>query len=185
MEELSLGELLGDISADNKILNALKDSTINNLSSAIDGLTINEQAVNSGADENKINFDSSYLYYEQKDGVNKLVDEGLGKGRLNSLPSDKTVYTYGAPETVWQLLLVERPAGGNPAEKAYSVNNLGEMIENISSNLQKFTLKQLNDAGILSLSANDLDKSVGTKKLGELTIAETVAMLSKVSSLIQ
>lgn len=197
MEELSLGELLGDISADNKILNALKDSTINNLSSAIDGLTINElysdniysgglkQAVNSDTDENKIKFDSSYLYYEQKDGVYKLVDEGLGKGRLNSLPSDKTVYTYGAPETVWQLLLVERPAGGNPAEKAYSVNNLGEMIENISSNLQKFTLKQLNDAGILSLSSDDLDKSVGTKKLGELTIAETVAMLSKVSSLIQ
>lgn len=90
MEDLTLGELI-EIDGSNTVLNALRNSTVNNLSEDINNLTINElyadeiyggkddrgetknavmkKAVgNSASQADEINYDSKYLYYELVSG---------------------------------------------------------------------------------------------------------------------
>ena len=216
MNDLTIGELI-KIPEGNAIMNAVKDSTINSLSDDINNLTINElyadkiyvgkdedgnelPAVmkkvvegNADANNNEIEFDTAYLYYKLVSGefgessaVYKMVGEGETKGKLDEFTDG--YYTYGMPSEIWQLLLVES-SGGSSNEKAYSINDLTNMMDNISDNMERFNLRTLNNAGILKFTDSesldklipDLSKLPGGYKnkhanipLGELTIPQAI-----------
>lgn len=137
MQELTIGELLGeDISADNTVLNAVKNSTIKSLPGDIDDLTINElyaneiygsapeegapkkavmkRVVESGASsDDEIDFNSSYLYYELVSGefgsdsaVFKLVNPEGEKGKLSAYPADGKNYYTYGAASEFWQLLV-------------------------------------------------------------------------------
>lgn len=164
-------------------------------------------AAGAPAGEDEINFDPSYLYYTLVSGefgeasaTYKMVGSGESMGKLSSLPADgNTYYTYGKASEFWQLLVTERTetqSGGDTVvtadEKAYSLNNLTSMIENISHNMNYFTLHSLNSAGILKFkNPEDLDKKIpeglgsyGGMVLGDLTIPDAItAMITIINKL--
>lgn len=149
------------------------------------------------AENNEIDFNKFYIYYTLESGefgtdsaVYKLVnfeskeEDGVEskKGKLDSLPADKTYYTYGKPTHFWQLLVTQHTEEGEWNEHAYTLNGLTKMIDNIQHNMNYFTLGALQDAGILVFKGIDLDETIipegienyGGKSLGELTVPDAV-----------
>ncbi|MDE6505364.1 MAG: hypothetical protein K2L42_05790 [Clostridia bacterium] len=164
----------------NKILEMLADSTIDTLGSDIASLTVNEMYAADiyGTDTKKLatssDFNDKYLYYyKDENGKYALVN---GDGKLSSLPSDKPYYTYGEAQGMWKILLYN-----NKSEAAYTVNNLTDMIDNVSENMPSSTLYFLHDNGILVFNnRTDLDTNVnynGKTKLGELELTEALSYL--------
>lgn len=151
----------------------------------------------------KVHFDKSYLYYEYVDGAYKLVNAGSDNaGKLESLSNEDDeagrYFTYGRPNKLWKLLVIERTeTEGEPAptvttsEKAYSVNSIPSMIDNVTDNIENSTLNELNDAGILTFSnPEDLNIVIPDKEgktLGELpltdALSELIGLLNKLPAM--
>ena len=193
MGDLTIGELI-DIDDGNTVLRAIRNSTINSLSSDIDKLTVNElyaeaiygnsvlkKVVKSGAGEGEIDFKPEYLFYEKVNGEYKLVN---GTGKVAEFSDG--LYTYGATTGFWKLLIAESGDNGAKTERAYTLNSITEMADNATENLQKCTLFELEEAGILdfSSSANDpLNVQISAEaKLGDLTITEAVVFIADILS---
>lgn len=145
--------------------------------------------------EGKILFDKAFIYYSLTDGDYVMV-EGEDKGRLTSTGGD-TYYTYGSPTPLWKLLLsVEMPAGsGEKVEQVYAVNNITEMINNVTKNTQGTQMRELHAAGILVFEdptelENELvwyeTKSGGVReehreKIGDMTLIEVIETMLYIS----
>ena len=214
-KEIKIGSLM-NIGEDepNSVLKAIANSTVSSLSEDLAAISINElyadtiygdgenvelkEAVQSGASSGQIDFDESYLYYVETDGAYKLVktdnDDGSDNGKLtgaefaSGTAEGITYYTYGAPNELWKLLVIERTGDGgeNITERAYSLNNITDMIDNITSNMEYSTLRNLSNAGVLNFEdPSDLEKQVPIQiddgpsqtALGDLTIPQAITAL--------
>jgi hypothetical protein len=192
MNDLTLGEIM-TIDDSNKVLYALKDSTINELSSNIAKLSVQElyaDEIYDGAELAKAEvYNAAYLYYteagELVNGTGKLTEEQVLTFATGSY------YTYGAPKGAWRFMLYE-----NGEEKVYTINDMGKLMTNTTSNINTAKLRELADAGIIEgdnlynengeekvLVIPDKNNPMGEGKryvLADLTIAE---LLEAVSSL--
>ncbi len=204
MEDLTIGELIGEQEGGGAILDAISGSTIKGLGSAIDNITLNElyadeiyKPVNhkeegaytapwyeavSGEPQDagtKIKFSTAYIYYtKDENGSYHLVQmEGKDLGKLDSLPSG-TYYTHGAPTKMWQLILCE-----NGNEQVKKLNDIGGIITSVTETLTGSTLYALDAAGILNFEDGALDKKISLdgKTLGEYTLTEALAYLAKLA----
>lgn len=192
--ELTLTDVLGGISESNVLLYNLKDSTIGELPDAIANLTINTiyaseiykiSAKNDDAG-NEISpevpaelklaqiYNEKYIYYTLNDGKYTLVNvnpAALGKLEESQF-TENTYYTYGEAQGIWKMLLYK-----DGSEAAYTINNLTDMIGNVSDNMSKATLRDLHNSGILVFSEpSALEKSINyneqTVKLGDLGLLD-------------
>lgn len=134
--------------------------------------------------EGKILFDAAYIYYGE-DG--KILNKGQeNAGKVTAF--EENLYTYGAANAMWKLLLY---SGGS--EVAFSVNGFMKMIDNVSENIESATIYELDEAGIIDMSANK--DSVITihgpnpetdpygKKIGELTLEQLLDFFSYIVTL--
>ena len=88
-----------------------------------------------------------YLYYTLEDGKYVLVGNG------DALKAGTTYYTRGKAKGIWYLLLYS-----NGKEENYTVNELGDMMTNATTNMMESSLQDFKDAGIINgtLSENKI-----------------------------
>ena len=193
--DLKIGSLIGDVS-NNKLLNSIKNSTIESLSDDINNLSVNElyaEDIYSVRDENgnvteqaklknsaEIEYSQAYLYYKEEDGEFKLV-EGVTEEQFNT----GNYYTYGEAQGTWKLLLYAQDEGGVKREHAYSVNAITELMNNVTDNTEETTLKELTDAGMLSMTAEQLATPFDGKTVGDLTLFTALEEFVKVLNELQ
>lgn len=198
MKDLTVGELIGVDDSSSTILRAIKNSTIESLSEDINNLTVNslyaesiyvdpamKQVVVADPVQGQVAFSPEYLYYELADGEYVLVG---GTGKVLSYRSN--LYTFGEVKGFWQLLIMELADDGSKSEKAYSLNSVADMANNLSNNLIVSSLDDLYRAGVITFeegTENPLGKVIpqsisekyGNRTLGSLTISETVAFVAE------
>lgn len=98
-------------------------------------------------------------------------DDALGHiGEDDFVPGK--YYTYGEAKGMWRLILYK-----NDSEKAYTMNNFNNMIASSAHNINNATLGTLQEAGIISATA-DLDKTFNGYVLKDLTLAQLIVLVS-------
>ena len=203
MSDIKIGSLM-TISDDNKMLKKFENSTVNSLADDIGELSLNElyadeiytaknedgsisrkselrTAVEVVTDaESEELFSENYLYYEEINGVWKLAPNG-GKLTLAQFEGrgDKVYKTYGAANALWNLMLYKSHENGgtvSSTEAAYTVNSVGDMINNVTTNINNATLRDLKDAGIIDIADDDLTKKFPGRdvEIGDMPLAEVL-----------
>lgn len=199
MNDLTLDEIM-EISSDNTILDALRDSTINSLAGDVNSLSIQQlfaddiYVTQEGEtkvsavlykvveDENavtdsttQIAFDSAYLYYAKTTEGDIVLAGSDGHFDTFAEMAGVTYYTYGAPVGVWSLLLYNNDG----YEEVYTVNNVAEMQLNVMKNIQNCTLFRFYEMGVIGDgTATEADPTYKTlltdtgngEQIGDLTI---------------
>ena len=160
INELTLGDMMDNV-GDNFILKHLQNSTLTTLSTDISNLTIEEVFA---TDVYKMNGDKT-----------KFLDE-------NGNEIDETVAGWEEKRVLvgtWTFLLDEDIHTSGPL-KTHKLTEMNTLITNMTNNIKRATLFDLNEAGILTL--NNLDKTiVGTDiKLGDLTIEGLIGKIPTV-----
>lgn len=152
----------------------------------------------------QIVFSEEYIYYKrsgdetngykytivQIEGVDTDGNKyGLGKltqAQFDAEPAG-TYYTYGKAQGIWEMLLYNKGT-----EKAYALENLTAMVENVSENMNHSLLRDLHNAGLLKFSSSsDLDKKVKYPKngneytaLGDLELTEALSFIASIAVVI-
>ncbi len=155
---LTIGEITS-YEGGNKILDLIKDSTIDGIADTVDDLTVQNvysdaiYGIGEGEEEwtaaTEDNFDSAYLYYTKTAGgdyvlVNSDNDDVSDDGRLESFDGGE-YYTRGAAVGVWKLLLYT-----DGHEVSYKLNDLDAMVEAAVNNIGTATMNDLYEAGVLN-----------------------------------
>ncbi len=191
--DLKLDEII-EISEENKILYALKDSTINTLSSDIDSLSVQElfasdiyiddsmkKVVAADPAEGEVAYSSVYLYYylDEAAGEYMLADDGHFATLEEFEAAVETygvIYSRGETAGTWSLLLYGNYAEeGQPEDKGesvYTVNNVAMMQENVLNNIKTSTLYELKNMGVISTEDSTLSHKLDGKAIGDMTIGE-------------
>ena len=143
-----------------------------------------EAVENDPAGDGKIKFSDKYLYY-RKIGENKyelVEDSGSGVGKVSAYEAG--LYTYGETTPLWKLLLftgtAEQTSLTDKSEKAFKINDIGEMVSNVTGNINNATLQELTDAGILKLGDDTLKKPFQSddNTFGGLKLSEAIGKLA-------
>lgn len=133
--------------------------------------------------DGKILYDESYLYYEKDEaGDYLMINAGeTDAGRAGVPAAGDEIYTYGAASPLWKLLLIV-----DKEEQAYTFNNIGKMIANVSNNTQETPMRDLHAAGILSFEGHESDLELWVtytkdgntvqKRLGDMPLAEVISV---------
>lgn len=169
-DALTLGDLL-TIDSSNKVLYAIRNSTLNGIPDAISNLAIQQiytdEIYKNGVDEDgnaiyigiyeatEENFSPDYLYYvlvgDEYVFVNNDATDGT-RGKLETLPDDGvTYYTYGKASGTWRFMLYDN----DDSEQIYSVNDIGTIMSNVTVNIKAATVAELRDAGIVTEEIGD------------------------------
>ncbi len=200
MNDLTVSDVMGkDAVEGNFLLKSLKNTKISELPKEISKLTINElyaeEIYKVTKDENgndlatpipaemklATEYKEEYIYYEKKgDGFVMVNIDGNEQGKLTQQQFDGTYYTYGKAQGMWEMLLYN-----NGTENAYALENLTDMVANVSQNMSSSTLNDLHNAGLLKFSdPKDLEKPVKyldgkpDTTLGELELTEALSYLA-------
>lgn len=162
------------------ILKQLKYTKIDDLSTAIDEITIQsiyaEEIYGKSDPDRATRYNAEYLYYVY-DGETYSLVNGDGKLTAGQIAAwnDNEYYTYGQAKGMWKLILYV-----DGAETVYTINNFHNMINHAAANVNNATLYELLDAGVLEVKRTDLDKTLRVgdqvygKCLGEMTLKELV-----------
>lgn len=129
----------------------------------------------------KIVFDTAYLYYTKDE--NERLTMTAERGKVSAF-EDGTYYTYGAANATWKLLVYS-----DGEETACSVNELSAMINNVKANIQKTTMAELDEAGVVDMGANLKKKiswktaegKIRTEEIGKLTLEELLNAIVAIS----
>ena len=220
METLTLKEALGDTIGENKILGLVENEPLNKIGEKLKTISIQDVM---GKDV------YNYVKLSATKNANGCYDEDTANGvetlcnpvyngstLLGYIPvhattsgTDATLISYvdengnsaAAPLIgCWKYLLVDSATG---KERLCLLEDLGSATNNMTTNIQKATLYDLNHDGIITINSNGnnildekiiysltLDKaytvcapyyngSVQKEKLGELTVSEAIDYISK------
>lgn len=181
----------------NKVLSLIADATIKELPERINSLTINEMFASDiysvkDSDGNIITeaerkrateYHKEYLYYTKDGDKFTLVKKSGELGKLTQAEfNDGTdYYTYGEAKGEWKILLNAKD-GEKSTEKAYTLNNLSQMISNVSFNMQRAPLQELSDSKILIFPEGSLKKTINGRELGTFTILEVISYVVSLPS---
>lgn len=191
---------------DSPILRQLSNKSIDDLSSAIDAISIQSiyakeiYALSSDKEDPKevTAYSSDILYYIEQDGVFTYVhdEDGVDQatednvGRLSEEEFNQGVangvkyYSYGEAKGMWRLIIFK-----DNKEKAYTLNNFNNMINVCTSNINDAKLGTLQDAGIIDSNANlngtlrwTDSGGVQQKQLKEMSLAELINAVIAISN---
>ncbi len=179
INSLTVGDVVTD-AENNFLLKHLSDTCIKDMPAKLATLSVNVLYANEiyGKDApvsaTAGNFNPDYLYYEKDEsGEFVLVN---GDGKLAAYRAG--TYTYGAATGIWKTLLYK-----DGTEAAYTLDNLGAMIGNVSANISTATLSELKANGIVT-SFNDEDLNMrlpdSDKTLGDLTVSQALTELADI-----
>lgn len=171
MSELTLKDVV-EIDSSNVILYSLKDSKIDDLPQKISDLTVSQ----------------------------RFSTTQLATGFLHALPSDTKISEIGTAieslafvdvfedlvyvdpsatpkvlNSTWSYLL-DNPntPDDTPDEYKLTSDSMSNMINNLKANVNIKTLRQLKNDGFFDIADATLDKMLGSKKVGEYTMAEFI-----------
>jgi len=104
--------------------------------------------------------DMLYYTYDTASESYKLVhsdgaDDEIGKLTAAEAETFGTYYTYGRAQGMWKIILYK-----DKTEKSYTINNFNNMVSTCATNVYASTLGDLQEAGIISASAEDLTKKI-------------------------
>ncbi len=176
MDNLTLGDLC-DIDSSNSILYAIKDNKINEISTAVSKLTIQQLYYNEiygkSAVELAVTYNAEYIYYNA-DGTLAGVNGKLDAATFNS----GTYYTYGEAKGIWSFLLKD----SSGIEQIAYIENLTTIMSNATTNIPNATLYELAEAGLISATQAELSKTllvpgVGSVVLGECVLQKLIEMV--------
>jgi hypothetical protein len=160
---LTLSKVIGEDKINgNFILKHLKGSTLTSMNDDIAELTVEDVFA---TDVYKTNADKKFL---DKDG--NIIDETVEGWE------SKRVLTG-----TWKYLLTDVNANSHPEKKHY-LTDMASLVVNMKGNIQKASLNDLNNDGILELDTDILGKSLGGKKIGSFTIKDLVDALALFAS---
>ena len=172
-DDLTIGELIHIDENSSNIIKQLRDSKISELSADIDNITIQSIYTKEIYGREDAYVASEYrpelLYYVMNDGVLELVnrddDDASNDGRLTLEQWETgTFYTYGEATGMWKLILYV-----NGSESVYTINNFHNMINSAAQNVNSAKLYELQEAGILTVSKEQLDKHLKIITIDEQT----------------
>lgn len=182
ISELTVGEIFEDSEIESSaMLRQLKNKKVTELATAIDELCIQSIYFKEiyGVDENAkpeatTEFHAEWLYYVEENGSLVLdhtladaetdqtaKDDALGHITSDMLSNGKTYYSYGETTGMWRIVLLK-----DGVEKAYTINNFNNMVAVCAQNVNKATLNELKDAGVVEATAEDLAKKVKFTYMG-------------------
>lgn len=165
VNELEIGDLLEV--GDNKILKAIENCTLSQVPSTIDTLTVKDVI---DVDE------SDKLMWALKDAQITNLGDAVNGLYVNDLYAERG--EDGKLTSMWKMLLCEKK-DGEYVEKKYTLNNFGDLVGNITENMQNATLYELDEAGILTFeNKKTLDKTINGNKLGSYTITGALEALT-------
>lgn len=138
----------------------------------------------------KVMFDSAFVYYTKTGDEYTMVDAG-GEDAGRVLTYDgATYYTYASPTPLWKLLLSLEDGDGVRREQVYSVNNITEMINNVTKNTKSTKMRELHAAGILVFeNPAELENTIvwyesgvkNEKVIGDMALLEVIDVMLYVS----
>lgn len=122
-----------------------------------------------GAKMKIVGFNSDWLYYEMNgsggfdltDKNSKDLEEGMAKDDASGTLTQKDYddkgetryYTYGAARGMWRFVLYKwydvNTESERNAEKAYTINNFNNMVNQCATNVYRAKLGELQDAGLI------------------------------------
>ena len=136
--------------------------------------------------------DGGTAYYYSEDGTLMRASGGAAGAvdvapryavdRTAEAPDENTpLYSYGEVSGLWKYLLRD----ANSAIRGYTLQNVGDIVLNMSANVKKATLRELYEDDLISVNPPDgtsvdevFDKGLSNgKKIGDLTIGEMVLLL--------
>lgn len=168
--QLYLSDVIDIDENSSNVLKQLKNTKIDDLSTAIDAITIQsiyaEEIYGKSNPEVAAEYIREYLYYVSDDNGGYELVNGTGKlteEEWNNRGTDGvTYYTYGQAKGMWKLILYVEGE-----ENVYTINNFHNMITHAAKNVQNATIRELVEAEILTgISAEKLE---GTLKIGDVT----------------
>jgi hypothetical protein len=163
---MTLDEIV-HIDSSNTFLYAVRNSTIAQIPSSIANLSlqsvftkdiygITEEVYEP---EKQTTYNSAYLYYiKNDDGTYTLVhddEENSSRGKLTKEEFDVGVdagvyyYSYGKPTGAWWFML-----SVDKSELVYTVNDMGKLMSNVTSNILTASLSEMRDAGLITAQIN-------------------------------
>ena len=197
VKNLKVGDVIEINESSSPILRQLKNKSINELSTAIDAISIQSiyakeiygAAAGGGEPEPHVHtggYDETLLYFTRdEDGAFIYVhdgEEGKERGFLTAEEFESygegKLYTYGASKGMWRLILMVDD--GVKHERVYTLNDFGSMVQSCTQNINNAKLGTLQEAGIIDGGA-DLKKTLvwgdgpdQKAKLEDLTLKELI-----------
>ena len=155
-QDLTIGELLGDKANGNKVLENLKDATLDNLGEEINKLTIGNIVDN--AESNKIlKHLSDATLTDLDERINKLTiteifeDEIFYKNADGQFTDkDGNVVENKVVKGTWKYLLKDKDSG--KIREDYTLNDMNKLTENMTANIKATLLEDLDNDLQLDLS---------------------------------
>jgi DNA-binding HxlR family transcriptional regulator len=214
IEKLTLKEVLGDSISTHPILKNMQNSTLATIDDDLSSLTI-QQMMDDGTSEGIYHYIT--IGNENFRAVEVMVDGNpVWKEVLSTDANGYRTWTFAdgsgqAPSPLkgaWKYLLIDSTG----KERLYTLEKMNSAMGNISTNMVKATLNDLNADGLITISSNDgtnvlTEKIIyslnlmgtthevcspylnadGTQKqtLGELTVSETIEYISKMLAVVK
>jgi hypothetical protein len=128
------------------------------------------------------------VYYTYVDGEAKIFGNVTESEFV-----DDTYYTYGSPSAVWKLLLYTTADGENVSkESVISVNDITKLVNNVTANIKKTTMRELVEAKIVDMSESDLELKLPytdkttyeieySQPIGDMTLSELINFILKIA----
>jgi hypothetical protein len=135
-----------------------------------------------------IKYDERFVYYTYVDGEAKIFGNVTESEFV-----DDTYYTYGSPSAVWKLLLYTTADGENVSkESVISVNDITKLVNNVTANIKKTTMRELVEAKIVDMSESDLELKLPytdkttyeieySQPIGDMTLSELINFILKIA----
>ena len=177
VKQLKVGDVIEVTDDSSNILKQLQNKKIEELSTAIDEITIQSIYANEIYGTNELTaattYDAEQLYYIDGgedgyvlvNGTGKLTDEQIASWGEDGV----TYYSYGRAQGMWKFALY---AGGE--EQAYTINMMDFLMANSKVNVGNATLRDLAEVGVLNIKEEDLNKKLNGTALGEIVLQDLI-----------
>lgn len=180
MDQVTIGELLGVTASSPDMLKAIQNFSLNDLSNPnkINDLKLADLLGNDAMESNNI----MKALKAHNATLGHLADE-INEITIQEIMGDTIYEADGVTlKGVWHYLLTDDVTG---QEQALTINQMDSLTHNMAANVQKATLQQLSDDGIISgITQADLNRTIpfSTQRVGDLTISGLIHAIASIPS---
>ena len=181
MDQVTIGELLGVTASSPDMLKAIQNFSLNDLSdpNKINDLKLSDLLGNDAMESNNI----MKALKAHNATLGHLADE-INEITIQEIMGDTIYEADGVTlKGVWHYLLTDDVTG---QEQALTINQMDNLTHNMAANVQKATLQQLSDDGIISgITQADLNRTIpfSTQRVGDLTISGLIHAIATIPSI--
>ena len=180
MDQVTIGELLGVTASSPDMLKAIQNFSLNDLSdpNKINDLKLADLLGEAAMQSNNI----MKALKAHNATLGHLADE-INEITIQEIMGDTIYEADGVTlKGVWHYLLTDDVTG---QEQALTINQMDSLTHNMAANVQKATLQQLSDDGLISgITQADLNRTIpfSTQRVGDLTISGLIHAIATIPS---